>query len=161
MRCLRCFFAFLTAAVCAVLLYCLYLKAPNPLTRTLAPHNGSPWELGKLTYWSMLPAALTLHHLEPGSSRSGLCAAVLLAAVLPAALAPLTEALARNVHEVWAATRIAQGWRFGPERNDARKEHPCLIPYEELPEEERTYDRQTALETLKLIEHLGFEFRKR
>ena len=71
---------------------------------------------------------------------------------LPAALAPLTEALARNVHEVWAATRIAQGWRFGPERNDARKE---------LPEEERTYDRQTALETLKLIEHLGFEIRKR
>jgi len=59
------------------------------------------------------------------------------------------------------ATRIAQGWRFGPERNDARKEHPCLIPYEELPEEERTYDRQTALETLKLIEHLGFEIRKR
>ena len=80
---------------------------------------------------------------------------------LPAALAPLTEALARNVHEVWAATRIAQGGRFGPERNDARKEHPCLIPYEELPEEERTYDRQTALETLKLIEHLGFEIRKR
>ena len=80
---------------------------------------------------------------------------------LPAALAPLTEALARNVHEAWAATRIAQGWRFGPERNDARKEHPCLIPYEELPEEERTYDRQTALETLKLIEHLGFEIRKR
>ena len=80
---------------------------------------------------------------------------------LPAALAPLTEALARNVHEVWAAPRIAQGWRFGPERNDARKEHPCLIPYEELPEEERTYDRQTALETLKLIEHLGFEIRKR
>ena len=73
----------------------------------------------------------------------------------------LPEALARNVHEVWAATRIAQGWRFGPERNDARKEHPCLIPYEELPEEERTYDRQTALETLKLIEHLGFEIRKR
>ena len=59
---------------------------------------------------------------------------------LPAALAPLTEALARNVHEVWAATRIAQGWRFGPERNDARK---------------------AALETLKLIEHLGFEIRKR
>ena len=80
---------------------------------------------------------------------------------LPAALGPRTEALARNVHEVWAATRIAQGWRFGPERNDARKEHPCLIPYEELPEEERTYDRQTALETLKLIEHLGFEIRKR
>ena len=74
---------------------------------------------------------------------------------------PLTEALPRTVPEVWAATRTAQGRRYGPERNDARKEHPCLIPYEELPEEERTYDRQTALETLKLIEHLGFEIRKR
>ena len=80
---------------------------------------------------------------------------------LPEALIPLTEALARNVHEVWAATRLAQGWRYGPERNDARKEHPCLIPYDELSEEERTYDRQTALETLKLIQHLGFEIRKR
>lgn len=86
MRCLRCFFAFLTAAVCAVLLYCLYLKAPDPLTRALAPRNGSPWELGKLAFWSMLPAALTLHRLERGSSRSGLCAAVLLAFVLAAAL---------------------------------------------------------------------------
>lgn len=89
MRCLRCFFAFLTAAVCAVLLYCLYLKAPDPLTRALAPRNGSPWELGKLAFWSMLPAALTLHRLERGSSRSGLCAAVLLAFVLAAALTPL------------------------------------------------------------------------
>ena len=89
MRYLRCFFAFLTAAVCAVLLYCLYLKAPDPLTRALAPRNGSPWELGKLAFWSMLPAALVLHHLEPGSSRSGLCAAVLLSAVLAAALTPL------------------------------------------------------------------------
>lgn len=80
---------------------------------------------------------------------------------LPETLIPLTEALARNVHEVWAATRLAQGWRYGPERNDARKEHPCLIPYDELSEEERTYDRHTALETLKLIQHLGFEIRKR
>ncbi len=80
---------------------------------------------------------------------------------LPAELTPLTEALARNVHEVWAATRIAQGWRYGRERSDLRKEHPCLIPYEELSEEERTYDRKTALETLKLIEYLGFEIRKR
>ena len=67
----------------------------------------------------------------------------------------------RTARRAGTPTRIAQGWRFGPERNDARKEHPCLIPYEELPEEERTYDRQTALETLKLIEHLGFEIRKR
>lgn len=80
---------------------------------------------------------------------------------LPEELAPLTEALARNVHEVWAATRFAQGWKYGPERSDTRKEHPCLIPYDQLSEEERTYDRNTALETLKLIQHLGFEIRKR
>lgn len=80
---------------------------------------------------------------------------------LPAALAPLTEALARNVHEVWAATRIAQGWRFGPERNDARKEHPCLIPYEELPEAEREYDRNTAVETIRLILKLGFTIERK
>jgi hypothetical protein len=48
----------------------------------------------------------------------------------------LTEALAKNTHEVWAQERMAQGWRFGPERNDQRKEHPSLIPYEQLPEKE-------------------------
>ena len=93
MRCLRCFFALLTAAVCAVLLYCLYLKAPDPLTRALAPCNGSPWEQGKLAFWAMLPAALTLHHLEPDSSRSGLCAVLLLPKGPAAALRPPRYAL--------------------------------------------------------------------
>lgn len=80
MRCLRCFFAFLTAAVCAVLLYCLYLRFPNPLTQALAPRSACPWELSKLAYWSMLPAGILLHRMEPDSARGGLCAAVLLAA---------------------------------------------------------------------------------
>ena len=97
MRCLRCFFALLTAAVCAVLLYCLYLKVPDPLTRTLAPCNGSPWEQGKLAFWAMLPAALTLHHLEPDSSRSGLCAAVLLAAVLAVVVLSGCKSIAQKV----------------------------------------------------------------
>ena len=68
----------------------------------------------------------------------------------------LVEAMAENVHEVWAATRIEQGWSYGPERNDEKKLHPCLIPYEELPESEKEYDRNTAIETLKLIKKLGF-----
>lgn len=79
---------------------------------------------------------------------------------LPGELKELTELMARNVHEVWAATRIAQGWTYGPERNDARKHHPCLVPYDELPESEREYDRNTSVETLKLILSLGFEIRK-
>jgi len=68
----------------------------------------------------------------------------------------LTEQLARNAHEVWAKERMAQGWRPGPKRDDGRKEHPCLIPYEELPESEKIYDRNTAIETLKAIQALGY-----
>ena len=76
-------------------------------------------------------------------------------------LLELTEAMARNVHEVWAATRLEQGWIFGKERNDTLKTHPCLIPYDELSEEEREYDRKTAIETLKLIQSIGYEIKKK
>jgi len=79
---------------------------------------------------------------------------------LPEELNPLLEAMAKNVHEVWAQTRIAQGWKYGPERNDAEKRHPMLIPYEDLPEEEKLYDRNTSVETLKLILKLGFKIEK-
>ena len=72
----------------------------------------------------------------------------------------LTEALAKNAHEVWAQERIAQGWRFGPERNDQRKEHPSLIPYEELPESEKVFDRNTAMGTLRAILALGYHIVK-
>lgn len=72
----------------------------------------------------------------------------------------LAEALAQNVHEVWAQTRIAQGWSFGTERNDEKKEHPCLVPYNELPESEKQYDRETAMETLKVITAMGYSIRK-
>lgn len=75
-------------------------------------------------------------------------------------LKALTENMARNVHEVWAAGRIAQGWTFGETRDDLRKLHPCLVPYDSLPESEREYDRQTAIETLKLIISLGFKIEK-
>ena len=75
---------------------------------------------------------------------------------LPEELNGLVEQMAKNVHEVWAQTRIEQGWTYGKERNDEKKHHPCLIEYEELPESEREYDRNTALGTLKLIVKLGF-----
>lgn len=76
---------------------------------------------------------------------------------LPQELNELVEKMAKNVHEVWAQSRISQGWTYGPERNDALKHHPCLVPYEDLPEEEKAYDRDTALGTLKLICKLGFK----
>jgi len=70
---------------------------------------------------------------------------------LPEELVPLIEEMAKNVHEVWAKNRIEDGWSYGPERDDARKLHPCLVPYEELPEREKDYDHATSQETLKLI----------
>lgn len=76
---------------------------------------------------------------------------------LPMELESLVEEMAKNVHEVWAQTRISQGWSFGEKRNDADKKHPCLVPYEELSEEEKTYDRNTSVQTLKLILKLGFK----
>lgn len=74
-------------------------------------------------------------------------------------LKALGEALARNVHEVWAAGRIAEGWTRGP-RNDELKQHPCLVPYEELSEQEKDYDRRTSVETLKFIMSQGYEILK-
>ena len=72
----------------------------------------------------------------------------------------LVEAMAKNVHDVWAQSRMEQGWIYGPERNDQLKHHPCLVAYEELPEVEKAYDRDTAVGTLKLILKLGFNITK-
>ena len=79
---------------------------------------------------------------------------------LPEELNVLIEQMAKNVHEVWAQSRMEQGWTYGEERSDVLKQHPCLIPYEELPEVEKAYDRDTALRTLKLICKLGFKIEK-
>lgn len=73
----------------------------------------------------------------------------------------LSELLAKNSHEVWAKERISQGWSYGPVRDDVRKQHPCLVSYEELPELEKVYDRNTAMETLKVILALGYEIKKK
>ena len=72
-------------------------------------------------------------------------------------LQELLERLSENTHEVWAATRIAQGWTYGPTRDDATKKHPCLIPYSQLTEAEKELDRGTARETLKVILSLGYK----
>ncbi|OPX91638.1 MAG: RyR domain protein [Pelotomaculum sp. PtaB.Bin104] len=68
----------------------------------------------------------------------------------------LTELLARNTHDIWAKQRMSEGWRYGVSRDDSKKEHPCLVPYEQLPASEKEYDRNTAMETLKAIIALGY-----
>lgn len=80
--------------------------------------------------------------------------------VLPEELNLLAEQIAKNVHEVWSLGRMTEGWTYGESRNDALKQHPGLVAYEELSESEKDYDRNTALETLKLITKLGFKIVK-
>lgn len=77
--------------------------------------------------------------------------------VLSDSLRELSEEIAKNVHEVWAKNRLKNGWRYGETRDDNKKEHPCLIAYEDLPESEKDFDRATSQETLKLIIKLGFK----
>ena len=77
--------------------------------------------------------------------------------VLPQELNTLAEDIAKNVHEVWSAGRMEDGWTYGEKRDDTERKHPCLVSYEELSEEEKEYDRNTSIETIKLILKLGFK----
>ena len=79
---------------------------------------------------------------------------------LPKDLLELTEQIAENVHENWAVGRIAEGWTYGETRDDKKKTTPCLVPYSELSDSEKEYDRVTALQTLKLIVALGYKIEK-
>ena len=79
---------------------------------------------------------------------------------LPEELMALAEAISKNVHEVWAQNRMNEGWTYGPVRDDQKRQTPCLVPYEDLPEEEKASDRNTALATLKFIVAKGFEIHK-
>lgn len=79
---------------------------------------------------------------------------------LPSDLLELTEMIAENVHENWSSGRIAEGWVYGEKRDDNLKTTPCLVPYRELSENEKEYDRSTAIQTLKLIVALGYKIEK-
>ena len=68
----------------------------------------------------------------------------------------VAEFLARNTHAVWAQERIAEGWHYGPERDDNHKKHPGLVPYDELPESEKDYDRRTATQVMKTLMAMGY-----
>ena len=76
-------------------------------------------------------------------------------------LVELREAIAENAHEVWAANRRAEGWTYGPERNDSLKQTPDMVPYSCLPESEKEYDREMAVKTIKLLKKLGYELIRR
>ena len=76
-------------------------------------------------------------------------------------LVALTELIAANVHDVWAVGRIKEGWTYGEVKDTEKKTTPCLVPYDELPESAKEYDRNTAIETLKLITKLGYKITRK
>ncbi len=80
--------------------------------------------------------------------------------ILDEEILKLADLLAKNTHEIWSRNRIEEGWTYGAERNDEKKTTPCLVSYEELPENEKKYDIDTSLETLKLIKKLGYKIEK-
>ncbi len=73
----------------------------------------------------------------------------------------LIEAIAKDVHNVWASGRYNDGWRFGEKRNDDLKHHPSITPYELLSESEKEYDRRTVITTINSIIDYGFEIKKK
>ena len=79
---------------------------------------------------------------------------------LDAEVLQLTELLAKHAHDIWALQRLKDGWSFGDQRDDAKKLHPCLIAYEDLPDSEKTYDRNAAMQTLMAIVALGYRIEK-
>ena len=79
---------------------------------------------------------------------------------LPESLIQLSERIAENVHEVWAKARMDEGGTYGEKRDDIHKKHPCLVSYDELPEEEKEYDRNTAMNTIKMVKKLGFRIER-
>jgi hypothetical protein len=83
------------------------------------------------------------------------------AVALSPEIATLIEKLSRNTHEVWALKRIQDGWRYGAERNDAAKQHPDLVAYEDLTEEEKSYDHEVVTQVVKVILALGYKIEKR
>lgn len=75
----------------------------------------------------------------------------------PPELKELSEMIAENTHEVWASARMAEGWHYGKKRDDKYLTTPCMVPYGDLPESEKEYDRKTSVETIKLVLALGFK----
>ncbi len=77
--------------------------------------------------------------------------------VLPSDLTTLVEKLSENVHEIWAAERLKDGWTYGEVRDDLKKQNPCIVSYVYLDEQEKKYDREIVIGILKAVFKLGYE----
>lgn len=51
------------------------------------------------------------------------------------------DALPSAQHDAWSADKITEGWKYGAVKDADKKEHPCLVPFEELPEFQQKKDK--------------------
>ena len=51
------------------------------------------------------------------------------------------EAGASHSHDAWLAEKKLTGWKYGSVKDADRKEHPCFVPFDELPPEQQAKDR--------------------
>ena len=80
--------------------------------------------------------------------------------VLSKEVVEMTEMIAKNTHENWAKNKLQDGWVYGEMLDNDKKTHPCLLEYEELSEEDKDYDRTTAMEAIKLLIKKGYKITK-
>ena len=80
--------------------------------------------------------------------------------VLSEEITQLTEIIAKNTHENWAENKIAEGWKYGEKLDNSKKTHPCITEYENLSENDKQYDRTTAMEAIKLLVKMGYKITK-
>ena len=87
--------------------------------------------------------------MEPAEPSSG--------AEPPFAFLPAeVELLAEMEHERWSGERVSQGWTLGPDRDDTARRTPYLVPYADLPEAIKDYDRTPVRDIPRLLAGIGF-----
>lgn len=79
---------------------------------------------------------------------------------LRAEITSLSEAIAENLHEIWAELQRAEGWRYGTTHNDELRITPNMVPYAELSESQKESNRNMSMQTIKLIQKLGYDIIK-
>jgi hypothetical protein len=80
--------------------------------------------------------------------------------VLSKEIMDMTEIIAKNTHENWAKNKIDEGWVYGECLDNEKRTHPCITEYENLSEDDKDYDRITAMETIKLLIKMGYKITK-
>lgn len=77
------------------------------------------------------------------------------ASVLPQVLAVLNGATPKKLHDMWMEHKVKDGWKYGAVKEASKKEHPCLLPYKDLPEIEKVKDmlfHSTVKSVMKALE---------